>query len=88
MLSRCANIQDYTASLNSELTCCAGAGQVVLEECPKWQVLKQVLEEVEEENERLGGAAKVLVVASDDRTCSQLSEVSFRSGLGCLQTGV
>ena len=51
-----------------------------LEECPKWGVLKEVLEEIEEENQRMEagveqGAGAVLVAANDDRTCNQIREV-------------
>ena len=60
----------------------------VLEECPKWHALKEVLEEIEsynsqpegagpETDEKLGmGRGRVLVAAADDRTCNQLKEVS------------
>ena len=50
-----------------------------MEVCPKWEALKNVLKEIEEENDRLreeNGSGKVLVVAQDDRTCNQLKNVS------------
>ena len=50
-----------------------------MEVCPKWEALKNVLKEIEEENDRLreeDGSGKVLVVAQDDRTCNQLKNVS------------
>ena len=54
---------------------------VELEACPKWEVLRNVLKEIEEENEKLKTeqreAGRVLVVAQDDRTCSQLKNVRF-----------
>ena len=53
--------------------------ELVLEECPKWQALKEVLEEIDGENERMksecGDTGTVLVVAQDDRTCNQIKEV-------------
>ncbi|XP_026538254.1 DNA repair endonuclease XPF [Notechis scutatus] len=51
--------------------------ELVLESSPKWEALGEVLKEIEEENansEALGGPGRVLVCASDDRTCAQLKE--------------
>ena len=55
----------------------------LLEETPKWQALKQVLEEVEGEIQQMVSSGdltspddcRVLVCAEDDRTCNQLKEV-------------
>ncbi|OCT64062.1 excision repair cross-complementation group 4 L homeolog isoform X1 [Xenopus laevis] len=51
--------------------------KLVLESNPKWEALSEVLKEIEQENknsEALGGPGRVLICASDDRTCSQLRE--------------
>ncbi|XP_051771690.1 DNA repair endonuclease XPF isoform X2 [Ctenopharyngodon idella] len=49
--------------------------ELVLEKNPKWEALTEVLQEIEKENsssEREPG--RVLICASDDRTCAQLKE--------------
>ncbi|KAK6192721.1 hypothetical protein SNE40_004145 [Patella caerulea] len=49
----------------------------LLENCPKWEALSELLKEIEEENkdaDRSAGPTNVLVCAEDDRTCSQLKE--------------
>ncbi|XP_069841519.1 DNA repair endonuclease XPF isoform X2 [Dendropsophus ebraccatus] len=54
-----------------------GKRQLVLESNPKWEALSEVLKEIETENkesEALGGPGRVLICASDDRTCAQLRE--------------
>ena len=62
------------------------ASDLVLEESPKWHLLKMVLEEVrkemkatgeQEETEQAGGLTgrRVLVVVNDERTCYQLKQV-------------
>uniref|UniRef100_A0ABM5F071 DNA repair endonuclease XPF n=1 Tax=Pogona vitticeps TaxID=103695 RepID=A0ABM5F071_9SAUR len=51
--------------------------ELVLESNPKWEALGEVLKEMEMENassESLGGPGRVLICASDDRTCAQLKE--------------
>ncbi|NXU53031.1 XPF endonuclease, partial [Turnix velox] len=51
--------------------------ELVLESNPKWEALKEVLKEIENENknsEDLGGPGQVLICASDDRACAQLRE--------------
>ncbi|XP_006004177.1 DNA repair endonuclease XPF [Latimeria chalumnae] len=51
--------------------------ELVLEQSPKWDALNEVLKEIENENkhsESLGGPGRVLICASDDRTCAQLRE--------------
>ncbi|XP_053936267.1 DNA repair endonuclease XPF [Cuculus canorus] len=51
--------------------------ELVLETNPKWEALRQVLKEIENENknsEDLGGPGQVLICASDDRACAQLRE--------------
>ena len=70
---------------------CAVAGTVihaVLEEMPKWGVLRDVLEEAQAERKRLAAsddpaqrqaaAAPVVVMAQEAHTCAQLREVSSR----------
>ncbi|XP_056018962.1 DNA repair endonuclease XPF-like isoform X2 [Ostrea edulis] len=50
----------------------------VLEECPKWKALRDILKEIKTENKKLDPedeAGAVLIAAEDDRTCSQLKEV-------------
>ncbi|KAJ1097508.1 hypothetical protein NDU88_002626 [Pleurodeles waltl] len=54
-----------------------GRKELVLESNPKWEALTEVLKEIENENknsEALGGPGRVLICASDDRTCAQLKE--------------
>ncbi|KAE8579766.1 hypothetical protein XENTR_v10024177 [Xenopus tropicalis] len=54
-----------------------GKKELVLENNPKWEALSEVLKEIEQENknsEALGGPGRVLICASDDRTCAQLRE--------------
>eukprot|EP01087_Luapelamoeba_hula_P023275 TRINITY_DN8522_c0_g1_i1.p1 TRINITY_DN8522_c0_g1~~TRINITY_DN8522_c0_g1_i1.p1 ORF type:complete len:734 (-),score=91.37 TRINITY_DN8522_c0_g1_i1:433-2613(-) len=46
--------------------------ELVLEENPKWSLVKQVLEEIEAEQKKHGGV--VLIAVADDRTCTQLSD--------------
>ncbi|XP_067162361.1 DNA repair endonuclease XPF [Apteryx mantelli] len=51
--------------------------ELVLESNPKWEALREVLKEIENENknsEDLGGPGQVLICASDDRACAQLKE--------------
>ncbi|XP_042293361.1 DNA repair endonuclease XPF isoform X1 [Sceloporus undulatus] len=51
--------------------------ELVLESNPKWEALRNVLKEIEMENansDALGGPGRVLICASDDRTCAQLKE--------------
>ncbi|XP_009982557.1 PREDICTED: DNA repair endonuclease XPF, partial [Tauraco erythrolophus] len=51
--------------------------KLVLESNPKWEALREVLKEIENENknsEDLGGPGQVLICASDDRACAQLRE--------------
>ncbi|XP_066496792.1 DNA repair endonuclease XPF [Tiliqua scincoides] len=51
--------------------------ELVLENNPKWQALREVLKEIETENansDALGGPGHVLICAGDDRTCAQLKE--------------
>ncbi|MEE6497589.1 hypothetical protein FKM82_002780 [Ascaphus truei] len=54
-----------------------GKKEMVLESNPKWETLSEVLKEIETENKNsdaLGGPGRVLICASDDRTCAQLRE--------------
>uniref|UniRef100_A0A672TTR1 DNA repair endonuclease XPF n=2 Tax=Strigops habroptila TaxID=2489341 RepID=A0A672TTR1_STRHB len=51
--------------------------ELVLESNPKWEALREVLKEIENENknsEDFGGPGQVLICASDDRACAQLRE--------------
>ncbi|NXK96246.1 XPF endonuclease, partial [Formicarius rufipectus] len=51
--------------------------KLVLESNPKWEALREVLKEIENENknsDNLGGPGQVLICASDDRACAQLRE--------------
>ncbi|KAJ7411087.1 DNA repair endonuclease XPF [Willisornis vidua] len=51
--------------------------ELVLESNPKWEALREVLKEIENENKNsddLGGPGQVLICASDDRACAQLRE--------------
>ncbi|XP_074643083.1 DNA repair endonuclease XPF-like isoform X2 [Tubulanus polymorphus] len=55
----------------------------VLEECPKWQVLSDILKEIREENDSCGpelGQGSVLIAADDDRTCNQIKEYLTSGG--------
>ncbi|XP_070617179.1 DNA repair endonuclease XPF isoform X2 [Erythrolamprus reginae] len=48
--------------------------ELVLEGSPKWEALGEVLKEIEKENANCEALGRVLVCASDDRTCAQLKE--------------
>ncbi|XP_066520593.1 DNA repair endonuclease XPF [Hoplias malabaricus] len=49
--------------------------ELVLEENPKWKALTEVLQEIEKENSSTEHEpGRVLICASDDRTCAQLKE--------------
>uniref|UniRef100_A0A493TZY4 DNA repair endonuclease XPF n=1 Tax=Anas platyrhynchos platyrhynchos TaxID=8840 RepID=A0A493TZY4_ANAPP len=51
--------------------------ELVLESNPKWEALREVLNEIANENknsEDFGGPGQVLICASDDRACAQLRE--------------
>ncbi|KAM4524824.1 DNA repair endonuclease XPF [Odontesthes bonariensis] len=49
--------------------------ELVLEKSPKWGALTEVLEEIEKENNSSQHeAGRVLICASDDRTCAQLQQ--------------
>ncbi|ELT90017.1 hypothetical protein CAPTEDRAFT_178005 [Capitella teleta] len=56
----------------------------LLEECPKWQTLKEVVEEIEgyhlTKDEEGFGQGRVLIAAADDKMCSQLREVLCDGG--------
>ncbi|XP_033113950.1 DNA repair endonuclease XPF-like isoform X2 [Anneissia japonica] len=45
-----------------------------LEPCPKWQLLFDTLNEIKEDSKTTGQPSRVLICASDDRTCSQLRD--------------
>ncbi|XP_052118417.1 DNA repair endonuclease UVH1 isoform X2 [Arachis duranensis] len=64
----------------------------VLEEAPKWKVLREILEEIEEERQKQGGLTEellaegkdtdngiVLVACKDERSCLQIEECIFKS---------
>ncbi|XP_043945344.1 DNA repair endonuclease XPF [Protopterus annectens] len=58
-----------------------GKRELILEKSPKWEALTDVLQEIEKENknsEALGGPGRVLICASDDRTCCQLQEILMK----------
>ncbi|KAM9336609.1 DNA repair endonuclease XPF [Symphorus nematophorus] len=49
--------------------------ELVLEKSPKWEALTEVLQEIEKENKcSLHEPGRVLICASDDRTCAQLQQ--------------
>ncbi|XP_047464164.1 DNA repair endonuclease XPF [Mugil cephalus] len=49
--------------------------ELVLEKSPKWEALTEVLEEIEKENKSTQHEpGRVLICASDDRTCAQLQQ--------------
>ncbi|KAK3599865.1 hypothetical protein CHS0354_022437 [Potamilus streckersoni] len=53
------------------------APKPVLEVCPKWKALQDVVSEIEEENKSASqemGPGRVLIAADDDHTCSQIKE--------------
>nr|XP_023653014.1 DNA repair endonuclease XPF isoform X2 [Paramormyrops kingsleyae] len=55
--------------------------ELVLEKSPKWEALTQVMEEIERENSSCQeDPGRVLICASDDRTCAQLREYISRGG--------
>ncbi|XP_028403688.1 DNA repair endonuclease XPF-like isoform X1 [Dendronephthya gigantea] len=60
--------------------------ELVLEESPKWKVLKDVLEDIDKENssDKSGETRHVLIAASDQRTCSQLRELLCEGGKALL----
>ncbi|XP_063077354.1 DNA repair endonuclease XPF [Engraulis encrasicolus] len=47
---------------------------LVLERNPKWEALTEVMKEIEKENSTQDPPGRVLICASDDRTCAQLRE--------------
>jgi hypothetical protein len=54
--------------------------ELQFEECPKWQALKDILLEIEEDSQTLSTAdsnvCRVLVTAQDDNMCAQIKEVN------------
>ncbi|KAM6951362.1 DNA repair endonuclease XPF [Aplochiton taeniatus] len=55
--------------------------ELVLEKNPKWDALTEVLQEIERENKSSEHEpGRVLICASDDRTCAQLQEYVRRGG--------
>ncbi|KAL6072820.1 DNA repair endonuclease XPF, variant 2 [Balamuthia mandrillaris] len=50
--------------------------ELVLEENPKWQLLSEILDEIEQENQKrtTGEPGRILIAVKDDRTCAQLQE--------------
>ncbi|CAL8302324.1 unnamed protein product [Lota lota] len=56
-----------------------GRRELVLEKSPKWAALTEVLEEIEKENQNTAHEpGRVLICASDDRTCAQLHQYISR----------
>ena len=55
---------------------------LLLEECPKWKMLHEVLTEIQAETNKkhkdqdVSEPARVLIAAADDRTCNQIKEVT------------
>lgn len=52
---------------------------VGMEECPKWSALKEVMEEIEADcrsADQEFQSVRILIIAHDDRTCSQIKSVS------------
>lgn len=49
--------------------------QRVIEESPKLKALKEILEELSPEEYHKDGNLDILIVANDDRTCSQIKDV-------------
>ncbi|KAF7656205.1 hypothetical protein LDENG_00045020 [Lucifuga dentata] len=53
--------------------------ELVLEKSPKWEALTEVLQEIERENKSSEHEpGRVLICASDDRTCAQLQQYTRR----------
>uniref|UniRef100_A0A8C9TMV2 DNA repair endonuclease XPF n=1 Tax=Scleropages formosus TaxID=113540 RepID=A0A8C9TMV2_SCLFO len=53
--------------------------ELVLEKSPKWEALTEVMQEIERQNSSCEeGPGRVLICASDDRTCAQLREYISR----------
>ncbi|CAH2306930.1 DNA repair endonuclease XPF [Pelobates cultripes] len=66
------NVQAKSTEITND-----GKKELVLESNPKWQALTEVLKEIEVDNKNcddLEGQGRVLICASDDRTCAQLRE--------------
>ncbi|CAL8283887.1 unnamed protein product [Merluccius merluccius] len=60
-------------------TATEGRRELVLENSPKWAALTSVLEEIEKENQNSAHEpGRVLICASDDRTCAQLHQYISR----------
>lgn len=59
----------------------------VLEENPKWQLLVEVLNEIEKEDDsgNTGKAGKILVIVKDETTCTQLQEYLDMGGSSMLK---
>ncbi|XP_030852545.1 DNA repair endonuclease XPF [Strongylocentrotus purpuratus] len=57
---------------------------LLLEENPKWRMLSEVLEEIRQENTG-DTSGRVLICASDDRTCAQLREYLCDGSYALLQ---
>jgi hypothetical protein len=55
--------------------------ELQFEECPKWQALKDILEEIEEDSKAVSkkdsSICRVLVTAQDDGMCAQIKEVKL-----------
>ncbi|XP_039630424.1 DNA repair endonuclease XPF [Polypterus senegalus] len=69
-----AGYKDQITSGNSEVK-----RELVLEVNPKWEALSEVLKEIERENKEAElEPGRVLICASDDRTCAQLREFVVR----------
>ncbi|XP_064605253.1 DNA repair endonuclease XPF-like [Liolophura sinensis] len=55
----------------------------ILEQCPKWEALSEILAEIEEENVKQGlssSQGRTLIAAEDDRTCTQIKDYLCEGG--------
>ncbi|KAM9832414.1 DNA repair endonuclease XPF [Neosynchiropus ocellatus] len=63
------------AEEEKQKSCSEVRRELVLEKSPKWDALTEVLQEIEKENKSTNGEpGRVLICASDDRTCAQLQQ--------------
>ncbi|ESO97764.1 hypothetical protein LOTGIDRAFT_104289 [Lottia gigantea] len=84
---RVYEIEDKKKKLKSDDKYKEKEPEPLLEDCPKWKALTDLLKEIEEENkdaDRSAGPTNVLVCAEDDRTCSQLKEYLCEGGRSIL----
>ena len=57
----------------------------MLESCPKWEALQEVVDEITEHHRKCDKTilpqGRVLIAAEDDRTCSQIKEVGINASI-------